>query len=174
MRILFSLLLVVTVASFVQGEQVGDMDADDQVGIKEAIIALQVAAGLTPGVALGQYTPASGNASPDDVLAPKTFSNASGSDTGTMPDQTSWTPSQPGTEQINIPKGYHPGTGVVSGDPDLLSGNIRYGTTIFSVAGDVKNCTDTQIDGYRLEVVVICEAFYTGMICRRVRMARGN
>ena len=55
MRTLLAFLLMVSVAS---AARVGDMNEDDQVGLVEAIIALQVAAGLDPGVPLGTYTPA--------------------------------------------------------------------------------------------------------------------
>ncbi len=39
----------------VQAEQIGDMDGDGQINTTEAVIALRVAAGLSPGVPLGNY-----------------------------------------------------------------------------------------------------------------------
>ena len=41
----------------------------------------------------------------------------------------------PGTANQAIPKGYHNGNGVVAGDPDLVTGNIKAGVNIFGVNG---------------------------------------
>ena len=41
----------------------------------------------------------------------------------------------PGKSDQNISKGYHGGTGVVRGDPDLVSANIKIGVNIFGVVG---------------------------------------
>lgn len=83
MRTLIALLLLVNVA---HAEQVGDMNADGQIDTTESIISLKVAAGLAPGVTLGTYISATGNAVASDVLSGKTFSNSSAANiTGTMP-----------------------------------------------------------------------------------------
>jgi hypothetical protein len=83
-----------------------------------------------PGIAIE----ASGTAFPDQVLSGQTFSNASGPATGTMADvgQQNFTP---GTSDQAITQGYHNGTGKVGGDPDLTTGNIKSGITIFGVNG---------------------------------------
>lgn len=53
---------------------------------------------------------------------------------GTMPNSTrSFTP---GTTAQTVPLGYHDGTGSVAGDANLVSGNIKAGTSIFGVPGD--------------------------------------
>lgn len=52
------LVLFTVMANAAMAEQVGDMDGDGQVGLKEAIIALQVTAGVVPSAPLGQYIPA--------------------------------------------------------------------------------------------------------------------
>lgn len=49
----------------------------------------------------------------------------------------------PGTTNITISQGYHDGTGQITGDPDLVSGNIRASTNIFGVAGN-SNVVDTS------------------------------
>ena len=49
----------------------------------------------------------------------------------------------PTTTNVTITQGYHDGTGVVSGDADLVSGNIRAGTNIFGVAGN-SNVVDSS------------------------------
>ncbi len=41
----------------------------------------------------------------------------------------------PGTSNQSISEGYHDGNGTVDGDSDLVSGNIKYGVTIFGVNG---------------------------------------
>ncbi len=41
----------------------------------------------------------------------------------------------PGTTAQTITQGYHDGTGSVDGDPNLATGNIRSGVTIFGVSG---------------------------------------
>ena len=49
----------------------------------------------------------------------------------------------PGTGDQTIAKGYHDGLGVVRGDPDLISGNIKSNVSIFGVAGN-SNVVDTS------------------------------
>ena len=49
----------------------------------------------------------------------------------------------PGTANQAIPKGYHNGNGVVAGDPDLVTGNIKAGVNIFGVTGK-GTVVDTQ------------------------------
>jgi hypothetical protein len=77
----------------------------------------------------GTSIQSSGTATPDQVLTGQTFSNASGSATGTMPTQTL------SDQSTTIPEGYYIATDLVSVDPDLIAGNICNGTTIFGITG---------------------------------------
>jgi hypothetical protein len=43
----------------------------------------------------------------------------------------------PGTTNQTIAAGYHNGSGVVNGDPDLIASNIKSGVNIFGVVGTV-------------------------------------
>ncbi|MEK4606537.1 hypothetical protein [Geobacillus sp. FSL W8-1251] len=76
----------------------------------------------------------SGNAQPSDVLSGKTFTNDSGEQTGTMPNIGAITIT-PTTIDQTIPAGYHNGSGIVKGDPDLIPANIKQGVDIFGVVG---------------------------------------
>ncbi len=138
-------ILIVWQVSVAQADQVGDMDGDGQVGLKEAIIALQVAAGIVPSEQLGQYIQASGNAAAGDVLAGKTFSNTNAAHIdGTMVDRGAVTIT-PTTGDTTIEQGNHNGDGVCEGDADLLSANIKAGTELFGVTGN-PNVVDTTVN----------------------------
>ncbi|KIQ93892.1 hypothetical protein LH47_02042 [Anoxybacillus thermarum] len=76
----------------------------------------------------------SGNAQSSDVLSGKTFTNDSGEQTGTMPNQGAIIIT-PTTSNQAIPAGYHNGSGYVKGDPNLVAANIKQGVSIFGVAG---------------------------------------
>ncbi len=78
---------------------------------------------------------ASGNAVNGDVLKGKTYSNDSGSSEGTMVNIGTLSIT-PGTSPQKITQGYHNGSGSVSGDSDLATGNIKSGVNIFGIAGD--------------------------------------
>ncbi len=78
------ILLTLFIGGNIHAEQIGDMNGDDKIDITEAIISLKIAAGLDPGVPLGTYTKAIGDARPVDVKIGYTFS----SDTGTELDGT--------------------------------------------------------------------------------------
>ena len=73
-----------------------------------------------------------------DVLSGKTFWGLSSSEwgarSGTMVNRGVVTIT-PGTTIQTIPAGYHNGSGYVSGDANLASGNIIFGTSIFGVVG---------------------------------------
>ncbi len=87
MKIIIALVIGIVISSVhvTLAEQVGDMDGDSQVSLNEAIIALRIAAGLTPGESLGQYISATGNATTADVMIGMTFSSSAGNEqTGTM------------------------------------------------------------------------------------------
>ncbi len=83
----------------------------------------------------GTAVTATGDAVVADVLATKTFSKAGASGlTGTMTNQAALG-FMPGPANVTIPAGYYSGSGVVTGDGALVTGNIKAGTTIFGVAG---------------------------------------
>lgn|GEM_PF-6182448 len=83
-----------------------------------------------------------GTAQPGEVLAGETFTNDSGEQTGTMPNQGQKILT-PGVNNIAIPAGYHDGTGYVIGDADLVAANIKSGANIYGVAGNA-NVVDTS------------------------------
>lgn len=69
-----------------------------------------------------------------DVLSGKTF-YASGKKTGTMANNGAVTIT-PSTANQTIAVGYHNGSGVVNGDADLITANIKNGINIFGVVGN--------------------------------------
>lgn len=72
----------------------------------------------TTGITSGQST---GNATEENVLYGKTFSNSSGTGkTGSMPNKTGWTATGTAGQKTYIPKGYHDGNGYV----DCPSGGV--------------------------------------------------
>jgi hypothetical protein len=108
------------------------------------------ASNIVKGVELfgitGQYESipsASGTVVASEVLVGKTFSNNQETDLmGTMPNQGAQTYT-PTTTTQPILAGYHNGQGVVSGDANLVSSNIKNSVTIFGVSGD-ENVVDTS------------------------------
>jgi hypothetical protein len=76
----------------------------------------------------------SGTATSGDILAGKTASTDSGDVTGTMADRGAMTINA-GTTNQTIPAGYHNGSGIVVGDPDLIAANILNTANIFNVQG---------------------------------------
>ena len=82
-----------------------------------------------------QGSDSTGNATPEHVLAGKTFSNDAGTElTGTMPNNGAKIIT-PSTVNKAIPAGYHNGQGYVKGDANLVESNIRNGVTIFGIVG---------------------------------------
>jgi hypothetical protein len=98
----------------------------------------------------GTAITATGNATESQVLGGSTFSAAGASGlTGTMTDRGA-VAITPGTAPQTIAQGYHNGSGSVSGDANLVTGNIKSGTTIFGVAGKssvVETATGTAVAG---------------------------
>jgi hypothetical protein len=98
-----------------------------------------VAGNIAQGVNLfgvdGSGILASGNATPGQVLNGVTFSNSSGADTGTMPNNGAGGTITPTTTSQNIAAGYWSSINTVLGDADLDQWNIRSGVTIFGVTG---------------------------------------
>lgn len=74
-----------------------------------------------------------GNVTADKLLIGTTATGDSGAIVGTMPDNGAINIT-PGTTTQAIPQGYTSG-GTVSGDSNLITGNIKAGATIFGVTG---------------------------------------
>lgn len=89
------------------------------------------------------------NAGVGDVLATKTFYQGGAKRTGTMPNRGAVVIT-PGTAQQAIAAGYHPGTGYVEGDADLVAGNIKHGVDIFGVLGSYPYMEAAEIGVDRL------------------------
>ncbi|MCM3730081.1 hypothetical protein M3196_00155 [Fictibacillus nanhaiensis] len=79
---------------------------------------------------------ASGNAIASDLLSGKTATTDAGEITGSMVNRGAMTIT-PGTTNQVIPDGFHNGSGIVLGDPDLIAANILSGKNIFNVAGSL-------------------------------------
>src|SRR4030095_1813869 len=96
----------------------------------------------------GSLIGASGNATNAQVLSGVTYSNSSGAGTGAMPNRSAVT-MVPGTTNKTILQGYHNGSGIVQGDSDLTTGNIKNGTVLFGVTGSLisasGNATNTDV-----------------------------
>ncbi|EHB56959.1 phage tail protein [Paenibacillus lactis] len=81
---------------------------------------------------------ATGNANPADVLAGKTYSNASGNGlTGTMPNRGAGGTIIPSTINQILEMGFYTSPITILGDPNLVSGNIRTGVSLFGVVGSL-------------------------------------
>ncbi|GAE07284.1 phage tail protein [Paenibacillus sp. JCM 10914] len=82
---------------------------------------------------------ATGNATAADVLAGKTFSNATGNNLiGSIPNRGVGGTITPGTTNQTKEAGYYSSALTVLGDPDLVAANIREGMEIFGVIGALK------------------------------------
>ena len=94
----------------------------------------------------GNSIQASGTAAAGEVLLGKTYSNASGAATGSMPNNGAVNLT-PGTTDQTIAAGYHSGAGKVFGDADLTAGNIRQGANIFNVTGTSIEASGNAVAG---------------------------
>lgn len=146
MKTLLAVILLLTFVSVVQAEQVGDMDNDSQVGLREAIIALRIAAGLDPGVPLGEYIPATGNATAADVLEGHTFSNETGAGLAGTIKKYRFAFITPAQDLVPIPTGYYELSRVM-GDVDLIEENIKSDTNLFGVVGNFI-CSYSHLQSY--------------------------
>jgi hypothetical protein len=86
------------------------------------------------GVA-GSVQQATGDAGAGDVLTGKTFSNSTATGVSGTMFNIGTQNITPGTSAQTISQGYHNGSGTVTGDADLVTGNIRASTIIFGVSG---------------------------------------
>ena len=140
MKALIYLVTALFYTSLISTSFAFDVDGDGKEGLAESIHALQVASGIIP------TPPATGDASPQDVLIDHTFSTSRDIGlSGTMPNWGALT-IPPGPVSGLIPEGYHNGSGVVEGDPDLQQANIKKGTAIFGVIGTLSEveCIDVH------------------------------
>ena len=98
----------------------------------------------------GTLRPALGNADPAQVLTGRTFTtNDSAQLTGTMTNYAA-RGFMPGAVNASIPAGYYSGSGVVTGDADLVTANIRAGVNLFGVTGTpavVNTASGTAVAG---------------------------
>jgi len=106
-----------------------------------------------------------GNAVAADVLEGKTFTNKNAVELlGTMP-KIGPQNITPGAADQVILKGYHDGTGIVAGEGNLLSDNIRKGKEIFGVTGTVGlawGCTPDSGTWDQEKCQTDCEAALNG------------
>ena len=81
----------------------------------------------------------SGNAQPNHVLSPYTFTNDSGVEqTGTIPSLAAKTYTPKTTNQTISAGQYLSGAQTIKGDSNLVAGNIASGKSIFGVSGNYK------------------------------------
>ncbi|MBB1127443.1 hypothetical protein HUK38_14665, partial [Thiospirillum jenense] len=105
-----------------------------------AVDADLVADNIKSGVSIfgvaGSYSiTLSGDAAVGDVLTGKTFCNSSGCGQNGAMTNVGTENITPGISDQTITAGYHNGSGVVAGDANLNSRNIKSGVSIFGVAG---------------------------------------
>lgn len=106
------------------------------------LLAGNIKSGVELFGVVGSAILAEGNANPSQVLSGVTYSNASGANVGTMPNNGSLGTIVPGTTSQSIPSGYTTG-GTVAGSTNLTAPNIRIGTQVFSVTGTLIPATGT-------------------------------
>ena len=128
---------------------------------KQEVVDALIALGVTASMAdswdtliskMATVIRATGNATPADVLAGKTASNASGPITGTMPNRGAGGTVTPGTANQSKPAGYYSSPITVLGDADLVPGNIRQGVDLFGVVGDLESMQRYQVSIGALDV----------------------
>ncbi|WP_044480431.1 tail fiber protein [Paenibacillus antibioticophila] len=118
---------------------------------KSEVVAALVALGVSASTSdswdtliskMSAIIKATGNATAADVLAGKTFSNATGNGLqGTMPNRGAGGTVTPGTTNQTKAAGYYNSAITVLGDADLAPGNIKSGVNIFGVVGTVEPST---------------------------------
>jgi hypothetical protein len=101
---------------------------------------------------------ATGDATEAQVLAGSTFSRTgAGGLTGTMPTQTL------SANGAAVPAGYYAATDLATVDPDLASGSIHAGVTIFGVAGKAEVVDTTSGDAAAAELLAGRTAWVDGV-----------
>jgi hypothetical protein len=104
-----------------------------------------------------------------NVLTSKTYwcltSGQWGLQTGSMPENPG-AAIMPTTTPVTIPAGYHDGTGTVVGDADLDATNIRSGTDLFGVVGNLQGCFGSGSQGSNCSSTCGCQS---GLVCVDVR-----
>ena len=124
----------------------------------------------------GTLRPALGDATAAQVLTGRTFTtNNSAQLTGTMANQAA-RGFMPGTANVTIPAGYYSGSGVVTGDADLVTANIRAGVNLFGVTGTpavVNTASGTAVAGDLLsgETAYVNGSLVTGTMVTRTLSA---
>jgi len=108
------------------------------------LLAANIKSGSTIFGVSGSAIESSGDALAGEVLSTRTFSNASGGGTGSMPNNGAVVLT-PGTSNQSIAAGFHDGAGYCAGDADLIGANIKSGTAIFGVSGTY-DCGNGVID----------------------------
>ena len=93
----------------------------------------------------GNVIQATGNAQASQVLSGATFSNSSGSGTGTIPNRGGARTITPSTTNQTLSAGYYSGNITVAGSGNLIAGNIRSGINIFGVNGSLKDYKEQTI-----------------------------
>lgn len=104
---------------------------------------------------------ASGDAQAGELLSGKKAWVDGAEVTGTMPNRGAAVIT-PGTAQQSIQAGYHNGAGYVQGDADLISGNVRAGTSIFGVTGNSQVVNTSSGDAQAGEVLTGKKAWVDG------------
>ncbi|MNW46023.1 Phage tail fiber repeat protein [compost metagenome] len=129
---------------------------------KQQVVDVLIAKGVTASTSeswdsliakLMAIVKAMGNATVADVLAPKTFSNASGNSfVGAIPSKGTATIT-PSTANQTIAAGqYLSGIQTILGDPDLVAGNLPKDVNIFGVVGALERMTTAEKQALAAEI----------------------
>lgn len=117
---------------------------------------------------------AEGNATVQQVLAGRTFSNSD--EVGLIGQMANngglnYTPS---TIAQGIPEGYHNGAGSVEGDADLISANIKAGITIFGVSGKTTVVDTEAANAIAAMLIVGRTAYVNGQLITGTMLNRST
>ncbi|MBF0409407.1 MAG: hypothetical protein HQM10_18855, partial [Candidatus Riflebacteria bacterium] len=69
---------------------------------------------------------------------------------------------KPGTDPVNILKGYHDGSGVVEGDTNLLPANIKFGSSIYGVVGTYMSLDTSDANAVEASILKDMTAYVNG------------
>ncbi|MDN4069277.1 phage tail protein [Paenibacillus vini] len=138
------------------GEVMQEAQAGKQAGIdrKAEVVAALNSIGVSASTSeswaqlipkMASIIRATGNATVGDVIAGKTFSNASANGLiGTIPDQGAGGTVTPGTTNQTKAAGRYTSAITILGDPDLVAGNLPKDVNIFNVQGILERLTTTD------------------------------